>query len=120
MLEGLRVKRERRDVDELDRGAAAGMTIPDLRMDDLENLGALTAKSGVGSEVDGAGMGTESVHRPLSLAAAVGCELLERSDEVDMLANMEVGRDACSRGAECQSPLTGLGRIAVRSRLIKV
>jgi len=72
VLDGLRVKRERRDVDELERGAAAGMTIPDLRIDDLENLGALAAKSGMGSEADGVGMGTESVHRPLSLAAAVG------------------------------------------------
>jgi hypothetical protein len=72
VLDGLRVKRERKDVDDWERGAAAGMTTPDLRIDDLENFGALAAKSGVGSEADGAGMGTESVHKPLSLAAAVG------------------------------------------------
>jgi hypothetical protein len=72
VLDGLRVKRERKDVDDWERGAAAGMTTPDLRIDDLENFGALAAKSGVGSEADGAGIGTESVHKPLSLAAAVG------------------------------------------------
>lgn len=72
VLDGLRVKRERKDVDDWERGAAAGMTTPDLRIDDLENFGAFAAKSGMGSEADGAGMGTESVHRPLSLAAAVG------------------------------------------------
>jgi len=72
VLDGLRVKRDRRDDEELERGAAVGMTTPDLRIDDLENFGALAAKSGVGSEADGAGMGTESVHRPLSRAAAVG------------------------------------------------
>lgn len=53
VLDGLRVNRERRDVEEFERGAAAGMTIPDFRMDDLENLGALAAKSGVGSESRG-------------------------------------------------------------------
>jgi hypothetical protein len=72
VLDGLRAKRERKDVDDWERGAAAGMTTPDLRIDDLENFGALAAKSGVGSEADGAGIGTESVHKPLSLAAAVG------------------------------------------------
>jgi hypothetical protein len=72
VLDGLRVKRERKDVDDWERGAAAGMMTPDLRIDDLENFGALAAKSGVGSEADGAGIGTESVHKPLSLAAAVG------------------------------------------------
>jgi hypothetical protein len=80
-----------------------------LRMDDLENLGALVAKSGMGSEAGGGGMGIESVHRPLSLAAAVGWELLDRRDEVDMLESKEVGRGACCRGAECHSPRTGLG-----------
>lgn len=95
MLDELRVKRERRDVDELERGADAGMTTPDLRIDDLENLGAFTAKSGRISEAGGVETGTESVHRPLSLAAAVGWELLERSEEVDVLDNMDVGRGAC-------------------------
>jgi hypothetical protein len=95
VLDELRVKRERRDVDELERGADAGMTIPDLRIDDLENLGALTAKSGGTSETGEVEIGTESVHRPLSLAAAVGWELLERSEEVDVLDNMDEGRGAC-------------------------
>jgi hypothetical protein len=70
VLDGVRFKRGRKDVDELERGAGAGMTIPDLRIDDLENFGALAAKSGVGSEAGGVGMGI--VQRPLSLAAAVG------------------------------------------------
>lgn len=72
VLDGLRVKRDRRDDDELDRGAAAGMTMPDFLIEDLENLGALPAKSGVESEGGGAGIGTESDQRPLNLVAAVG------------------------------------------------
>ena len=53
VLDGVRDRRDLIEEDELVRGADAGMTTPDLRMADLENLGALLARSGVGSFEDG-------------------------------------------------------------------
>jgi hypothetical protein len=67
VFDGARVRRDRSDGDELDRGADAGMTTLDFRMEDLENFGALPARSGVGSAAGGAGGETESTQSPLSL-----------------------------------------------------
>lgn len=53
VLDGVRDRRDLIEEDELVRGADAGMTTPDFRMADLENLGALLARSGVGSFEDG-------------------------------------------------------------------
>jgi len=67
VFDGARVRRDRSDGDELIRGADAGMTTLDFRMDDLENFGALPARSGVGSAAGGAGGETESTQSPPSL-----------------------------------------------------
>jgi hypothetical protein len=109
VLEGLRERRDRKEEDELDRGAAAGMMTADLRIADLENLGALLARSG-SVETSGlgvVGIGTESAHSPLNL-----WELC--IEEVDALA--EVDMDLCESRLELdQSPLSvddfrGVGR----------
>jgi hypothetical protein len=120
VLDGVRDRRERMEDDELVRGADAGMMIPDLRIADLENLGALLARSGVGSSEAGCGRGIESVQRPLDRLAAlvVDGSNSELSDEDDDLDTSEVGRWKSRRGAEDHNPLSVNDLRAVgRSRL---
>jgi hypothetical protein len=109
LLDGLRVRRDRRDEEELDRGAADGMTTPDLRRADLENLGALLARSGSDdSVVATAGAGTASAHRPLSLD---GCK--DGPKEAGGRPDIDMGRCMSRRGEDDQRPLSvfrGVGR----------
>lgn len=111
-LEGFRLRRDRNDVDELDRGAEAGMTTPDFRMADRENLGALLARSGSVGEagLDAAGGGIVSAHSPLSLDGCGVCSEVE-----DALAKSDFGLCGSRREEEAQRPLSvadfrGVGR----------
>ena len=71
--EVLRLRRERSDDVDPDLGAAAGMTTPDFRMADRENLGALLARFGSSSSLDKDDVtGTVSTHRPLGFAVDGG------------------------------------------------
>lgn len=109
LLDGLRARRERKDKEELERGAAEGMTTPDLRSADLENLGALLAKSGS----DDSGLATRGVdavsaHRPLGLDACGDCVEAAGSS-----ADKDMGRCMSRLGDDAHRPLSvlrGVGR----------
>jgi hypothetical protein len=79
--EVLRLKRERSEDEEFDRGAAVGMMTPDCFIFERENLGALLARFGsIGPRGAAGVVGMASAHRPLG---AIGFGPLGGTSGVD-------------------------------------
>lgn len=112
--EVLRLRRERSDDEEFDRGAAVGITTPDCFIFERENLGALLARFGsIGPRGDAGVVGMTSAHRPLG---AIGFGPLGGTSEVD--DSFGAGSEEKSlRCADDHMPLSLAARLAMgRSR----
>ena len=110
----LRLRRDRSEEEEVDRGAAVGMTTPACFILERENFGALLARSGSTGPVDaGTGGATASAQRPLGVMAFGPLGAITEVDD-----NFGPGNDEKSRrGADAHVPLSLAPRLAVgRSR----
>ena len=112
--DALRLKRDRREDEEFDLGAAVGITTPACLIFERENFGALLARSGsTGPEGAADGVMTASAHNPLG---AMGFGALGVVNDVE--DSLGPGNEEKSlRCVEDHVPLSLAARLAVgRSR----